>query len=82
MPGDQFAQALEAVVNRRFREGYKKTRAVLSTLHSKAHRKLITLTNIDESARCSFAKLLGFVGKGHFDHTGNVPGRRLHADGM
>ncbi len=42
----------------------------------------LKLTNIDESARCSLAELLGFVRKGHLDYTRNVSWWSLNANGM
>ncbi len=43
---------------------------------------LSVLTDIDEAARGALAELLGLVRQGDLDDAGDVPGRRLHADGV
>ena len=40
------------------------------------------LTDIDESAGCSFAELFGFVGESDFDDARNVTRRRLDPDSV
>lgn len=42
----------------------------------------MVLTCVNEPSRSPFAELFGFVGQCDFYHTGDVPRRRLHTDGM
>ena len=42
----------------------------------------VDLTSVDESSRCSFAELFGFVGQRDLHDPGDVTGRSLDPDGM
>ena len=42
----------------------------------------VVLTCVNESSRCPFAELFGFVGQGDLYNTRDMPRRSLHTDGM
>jgi hypothetical protein len=83
MSRNQFSQSLKAVIDGGLSQCYQiQSKCYKNIPFATTRIKVRKLTNIDESARSTFAELLGFVRKSHFNYTWNVPSWSLDANGM